>query len=63
MTIALSLGIGIEDSELVVIARSALSIRAAHQILLSVLLREIIDFCREDLRAASSLLSTGDFHS
>ena len=47
-------------------ARSALSIRAAHLILLFGLrpsVRKIIDFCREDLRAASSLLSTGDFHS
>ena len=44
-----------------IIARSALSIRAAHQILL-IGLRTfdfIIDFCREDLRAASRLLSTG----
>ena len=51
---------------LVIIARSALSIRAAHQILLSVLLlrpRKIIDFCREDLRAASRLLSTGTLSS
>ena len=44
------------------IARSALSSRAAHPNLLSFVrsffVREIIDFCREDLRAASLLLST-----
>ena len=50
-----------------VIARSAFSVRAAHQnqmfVRPSVRSRKIIDFYRKDLRAASLLLSTGGLSS
>ena len=49
-----------------IIARSALSIRAVHLILMSVsqsVLREIINFYEGEQKAASSLLSTGTLSS
>ena len=57
--------VNLRSTERIFIARSALSIRAVHLILLSVSasVTKIIDLCEGDQKAASLLLSTGGLSS